>query len=271
MSRPSLLLVGHGSSQHPESGNAVRAHAAALAEDTRFAHVDIAFLREEPFLQHAVDRIPGDDLRIVPVFTANGHITTTLLPREMGLDGRITARQGRRILLCDAVGSHPSLNLHVISHARSIVAGLPDIAEPLHLILGAHGNPKNPASADRTRAMAARLAETGDFAAVHPLFLEEAPFFKNWRQEIPVNAAVLSLPFLIAGGFHGALDIPRYLGLDPENPKLAALANGIGLVGPFTSDSRTTWCARPIGLEPFITGMIAEQALSMDHLGEQQE
>ena len=97
-----LLLVAHGSSKSGESAEAARAIAEKVAAIADFASVDVAFLEEEPFLDHVLPRAPGAAV-VVGLFAGDGLHAGEDLPAAV-------ARSGRRdIALCPSIASEPAL------------------------------------------------------------------------------------------------------------------------------------------------------------------
>ena len=79
-----LLLLGHGSSKHPDSSRSVREHAELLSQADCFTEVRCAFLKEEPFIEHALDGVDDEQVIIVPDFLAEGYFTRQVVPAKLG-------------------------------------------------------------------------------------------------------------------------------------------------------------------------------------------
>jgi sirohydrochlorin cobaltochelatase len=108
-----LLIVAPGSTVNPDSTVPTLAHAAEIRRRKIFADVDCAFWKEEPSLRDALfffepESIP--EVYVVPNFISEGHVTQTVIPRELELNGRTTKRQsGQTWKYCQPVGNHPAL------------------------------------------------------------------------------------------------------------------------------------------------------------------
>jgi sirohydrochlorin cobaltochelatase len=258
-----LLLAGHGSSQHPAGSRAVRDHAAKIRDRGLFAEVGVAFWKEAPGLHTALQTLASDEVYVVPVLASRGHITETVLPRELGLSGPVRHGgwevDGRRIYLCDPVGLHPDLPAAV---AREVAAvcdheGLEPQATTVLLV--GHGNSRNPVSATQTEDVANAVAALPPFAALRTAFLENPPFMEDWRR-IVHGDTLLVMPYMIAGGLHAAQDVPELLGIDPDEPDVRRLLDDGLWAGPYSRDGRRIWLSRPVGSFPFIADMIIDQA-----------
>ena len=79
-----LILLGHGSSKHPDSSRSVREHAEILSQTDCFAEVRCAFLKEEPLIENALDGVGEEQVIIVPDFLAEGYFTRQVVPAKLG-------------------------------------------------------------------------------------------------------------------------------------------------------------------------------------------
>ena len=57
-----------------------------------------------------ISTLTADDITIVPLFTAQGYFTQTVIPAEMGLSGQLTERTGRTIRYTPTLSEHPYLS-----------------------------------------------------------------------------------------------------------------------------------------------------------------
>src|SRR3712207_2344560 len=90
-----LLIVGHGSTVNLDSSPPSRAHAAEIRRRGLFAEVACCFWKEEPSMRDALlffESAAIKDVYVVPNFISEGYFTQTVIPRELGLDGRVTER-----------------------------------------------------------------------------------------------------------------------------------------------------------------------------------
>lgn len=200
-----LLVLGHGSSKHPESSASVRVHTDVLRERGDFAEVHCAFLKEEPLLDHALGEIDADHVCIVPDFLAEGYFTRQIIPVKLKLSER-----GENIRYCPPVGTHPMM-AELIADAAADVMGDWTTEHASLLVIG-HGSGKNPCSKQTLIRHLHELRENSDWAQVQDLWLEESPMVGDWSQ-LATQRQVLIVPFLLNDGQHGGWDIPADLGI----------------------------------------------------------
>jgi sirohydrochlorin cobaltochelatase len=104
-----LLIVGHGSTENPDSSTPYFDHAREVRKRKLFAEVHCCFWKEEPSMREALYMIDADEIYIVPDFISEGYFTQEVIPRELELTGPTTQIHGKTIHYCDPVGIHPSM------------------------------------------------------------------------------------------------------------------------------------------------------------------
>lgn len=203
----SLLLVAHGSTRHPAAADGLYRIAKRL--EPRFAHVDVAFWRQEPML--AAEHLRDGTVYVVPYFAGLGKHTEQLIPERLGLPGR------PGIIYCPPVGCHPALPGLIHRRALAVAENPADTS----LLLIGHGSREG--GANRTpEAIAEALRILGDFAEVVTAYLEQAPFAADWRRLVHFPK-VVAQPLLLSAGMHASEDLPPlFEGSD------ALLLQGIG-------------------------------------------
>lgn len=190
----SLLLVAHGSSSHPDAAQGLYRIAELLAP--RFAHVDVAFWRQEPLLSRS--HLREGRVYVVPYFTGLGKHTETLIPGKLGL----TCKVAGDVTYCPPVGCHPGLPRLIHRHA---IAAATDPTETTLLLIG-HGSKEG--GANRTpEAIAQALRTLGGFGEVKTAYLEQAPFAADWRDLVSKPHMVVQ-PLLLSAGMHASTDLP---------------------------------------------------------------
>ena len=206
-SAASLLLVAHGSTRHPTAAAGLYRIAERLKD--RFAHVDVAFWRQEPVLCPA--HLREGKVFVVPYFAGLGKHTEQLIPERLGLSGNTEVRY------CPPVGCHPALP--GLIHRRALAAA-GDPANTSLLLIG-HGSREG--GANRTpETIAETLRSLGGFAEVATAYLEQAPFAADWRKLVRFPKMVAQ-PLLLSAGMHASEDLPPlFAGSD------AVLLQGIG-------------------------------------------
>jgi len=201
-----LLLVGHGSHLNADSSAPVYTHAKAIRERGLFDEVRTAFWKEEPSLSRALDGCDSNDVTVVPVFMSAGYFTNEVIPREMGLSGRVTCLRGRRVRYTDPVGSHPALAKAIVQ--RALEAGAtPDQA----LAVLGHGTERNRQSQANIYQQTENVRALGGFFEVVTLFMDQAP---GMDEVFALTTApeVVVVPVFIADGWHAGQTIPDELG-----------------------------------------------------------
>jgi sirohydrochlorin cobaltochelatase len=243
--KTAVLLVGHGSARHPESAAPILTLADSLRATGAWSDVQAAFMKQEPGLDGALDRLDADRVVIVPVFAGKGYYTDILIPRALGLEGPTTVRDGRTLHLTPPAGGHPRIPALMAARAETVArqAGLEP--ERTGLLLVAHGSSRPGGAGDTPKAIAAAIASLGRFAEVALVFLEQEPFATDWPESIRANS-IVALPLLVAQGMHASQDIPPLFGLTS------------GQLGPVDSRRRTVLLATGLGAEPELADIIAD-------------
>lgn len=221
-----LLLVGHGSHLNPNSSAPVYQHADAIRDLRMFDEVRVAFWKEEPPLARAFDGCDAEDVIVVPVFIANGYFTEQVVPRELGLSGRVTRVGGRTVRYTGAIGAHPKLAEVIVQRAREVGA----TRDSTVAVLG-HGTPRNRNSERNTYLQAERVAALGAFREVTSVFLDQEP---NMRDVLRLTSAetVVIVPLFVADGWHVDQTIPEELELTgAETPRQGRTIRYAGAVG----------------------------------------
>lgn len=218
----SLLLLGHGSSKHPDSSSSVRSHAEALRQRGHFASVHCAFLKEEPRIEHALEEIEkmgSDHITIVPDFLAKGYFTQQAIPELL----EINQRQGQ-IRYSDPVGVHPMMRELILDAAEDVIGEWS--LRGVSLLLVGHGSRKNAQSKQSLLDHIAALKKSTGFAQIADLWLEESPLVSDWLT-VATQKKIIVVPFLLSDGQHGGWDIPEALGLS-KNDSIDGVTHRVG-------------------------------------------
>lgn len=80
----------------------VTEHAERIRRTGRFSEIHTCFIRDEPPIEGALDRIEADRVFVVPVFISHGVHTTEDIPEALGLDST-----GKDVTYCDPIGDDP--------------------------------------------------------------------------------------------------------------------------------------------------------------------
>lgn len=237
MERPDLLLCAHGSQFHPGGERLLNFLAKELRARGFFHQVWAVFLRQEPYLRQAPFLVEAEHVFVVPAFMSQGYFTEEVVPRELGLSGPLTQREGRWWHLCQPPGTHPRMGEAILHQVRIALGEANPPPQATALILVGHGTERNPRSAQAVHQHVAWLRQQGPFPRVYAAFLEQEPRLEEvglWAQE----PFLIFVPFLMAEGYHVETDI---------------LERARGLSG------RRIWVAPAVGTHPFMVEVILER------------
>ena len=205
-------------------------------------------------------RVRSPEVYIVPIFISEGYFTRAVLPREFGLAGPVTEREGRRIHYCRPVGSHPSMTGALRHRALTALGAEGDPAAACVLILG-HGTGRDANSAAAIHRQVDALVALGAFGEVRAAFLDQEPSIAGWR-ELTARGDVVAVPFFISNGQHCLEDIPAALGL--RGPSDPPLQEEDFARGPWHLSDRRLWYTPAIGSEPHIADVILDLVAEID-------
>jgi len=257
-----LLILGHGSTENPDSSQPCWDHAEAIASSGRFAKVYCAFWKEEPSFRQIWPMIEEPEVYIVPNFISEGYFTREVLPRELELTGPTTRRGDRLIHYCNPVGIHPSMTELLTKRALEMI-GDRIAPEETSLIIVGHGTGLNAKSAEAIKAQVEALrAGPVPFDRVIDAYMEEAPYIADWR-DLADTRHVVVVPFFIADGLHSYQDIPVLLGIESE-PTEAASQREVFRHNPHEFEGRFLWYSSAIGTDPLLAEVIVDQVAHFD-------
>ena len=231
LTEAAVLLVGHGSQLSSDSSRPIHDLILRLRELGHFREVWPAFWKEEPQLHHAFDLVESPEVFVVPMFMGEGYFTDRVLPRELGLDGQITIRDGLRIHYCPPVGRNRRMAQLVLDRAEEAVSLSREAQAETTLVVVGHGTDRHPRSADTTRSVVGELREKGPYARVVPAFLDQEPALARVLQEDP-GPNIIVVPFFVSAGWHVGTTIPRDF---PVERRVVE------------TTQRRTWYAEPVG------------------------
>jgi sirohydrochlorin cobaltochelatase len=264
-----LVLVGHGSTLNADSAAPTHQHADELRRRGVFAQVVTCFWKEEPAVGGVLRGVFAPRVFIVPLFISEGYFTEQVIPRELGFCqngqtdfSRIQRRGGQTLHYCGPVGTHASMTEVLLARARAVVAQhpfprLPQPAETALFIAG-HGTGNNENSRKAIERQVELIRARGEYAEVHPAFMEEEPRIGDcWRMARAEN--LVMVPFFISDGLHSYEDIPVMLG-EPAAAVRARFAAGQPTWrNPTERHGRRLWYAPSIGGEPRLAEVILER------------
>ena len=207
-----LILAGHGSHIRAETAGLVWAYVDQLRALGVADEVTAAFWKEQPAFSAALDTITAADVTVIPLFTAQGFFTRSVIPAEMGLAGPITRREGRSIRYARTLSEHPYLREVVRQRVADAlhVTGF-DPARTAVTVIG-HGTKRSAESRSATLEQADHLRGQGLVAEVVATFLDDEPDIAA-AYDLTQQPHLIAVPFFLAAGSHTTFDVPAALGL----------------------------------------------------------
>ena len=265
-----LVLVGHGSTLNADSAAPTYQHADELRRRGVFAQVREAFWKQEPGLAGVLRGVFAPRVFIVPLFVSEGYFTEEVIPRELGFCAngekdfpRVQQRGAQTLHYCGPVGTHASMTAVILARAREVVAQHPFPREPrageTALFIAGHGTGNNENSRQAIECQVELIRARGEFAEVHPSFMEEEPRIGDCWQLAQAKNLVM-VPFFISDGLHSCEDIPVLLG-EPERVVQERFRAGQPTWrNPTEKHGKRLWYAASIGSEPHLADVIVERA-----------
>lgn len=247
MTESALILAGHGSHISPNTAGVVWSYVDRLRALGAAEEVTACFWKEPPALNQVLDTVRAAQIFVVPVFTARGYFTGSVIPSEMALQGPMTWRDGKKITLTRPLGEHPAMARVVRNIVREHLDehGL-DPADTAVAIIG-HGTRRNPNSRDTTKFQAKSLRDMNWVGEVADVYLDDEPDIPSiYRSTRAGN--IIALPYFLAPGSHVSIDVPRALGLS-------------GRAAPQTVAGRNVFYTQSLSDDASICSAIHELAL----------
>ena len=256
-----LIIVGHGSTQNPDSSAPTYEHADKIRAMGLFAEVACCFWKEEPNMREVWEMVESDVIYVVPNFISEGYFCQEVLPRELRLDGPVTQRGDKTLYYCDPVGIHANMMRLLLQRAEEIAPGVP--REETSLVIVGHGTSLNENSTKAIQDQVQLIRDGGfGFAEVVDAYMEQAPLVSDWA-ELTAAPHVVVVPFFIADGLHSYQDIPVLLGIVEEIG--AALSDGGSFGGnPHALKGRQLYYSNAIGTEPLLAEVILDQVMDFN-------
>ena len=141
--------------------------------------------------------VETDEIYVVPHFISEGYFTPKVIPRELGLAGPITRRNGKTIQYCEPIGSHPRMTDLLLQQVTRIAPDIP-LAQTTPLV-AAHGTGLNENSAVVAKKLAKEIGFRNLCGQVLAVNLEEEPLISD-RPSFVSFPYVVVIPFFIADG-----------------------------------------------------------------------
>ena len=263
------MLVGHGSTLNADSAAPTHQHADELRRRGIFAQVVECFWKEEPVVCGVLRGVFAPRVFIVPLFISEGYFTEQVIPRELGFcqNGqpdfpRVQQRGAQTLHYCGPVGTHGSMTNVLLARARGVVRQFPFPAEPkpadTALFIAGHGTGNNENSRKAIERQVELIRARGEYAEVHPAFMEEEPRIGDCWQMAQARNLVM-VPFFISDGLHSYEDIPVMLG-EPAAVVQERFRSGQPTWrNPTEKHGKRLWYAPSIGGEPRLADVVLER------------
>ena len=207
-SRPSLLIIGHGSTISDAAHEAALQHAVTLRQSNRYGVIDVCFLTRAA----EIPELPPGEIFLLPLFMSDGYFVATRIPEVFGLVNGQRLEEDRQLYLCDALGVDPELSDIIADMGVSICRKNGYNPKETHLLLVAHGSEKSSASAEATRLQQRAVERKQLFAGISSAYLNEPPFLEDGVTDTAVAGRPIILVGLFAAeGPHAAEDVPNAL------------------------------------------------------------
>ena len=256
-----LIIVGHGSTENPDSSTPYLDHAREIRRRSLFGEVHCVFWKEEPSLRELWWLTDLHELYVVPDFISEGYFTQEVIPRELELDGPTSLVKGRTVHYCSPVGVHPSMTGLLLRHAAEAAPDV-DPADATLFVVG-HGTGLNPNSRRAIEDQVGRIRRSGaGYASVQDAYMEESPLIAGWDQLAPTGEVIV-VPFFISDGLHSYQDIPVLLGME-EQVGLPASQRDVFRHNPHHLRGKRLHYARAIGTDIHMADVILDQVASFD-------
>jgi len=241
-----LVIVGHGSHLNEDSSLPVYEHAARIRErfGGEYDEVVECFWKEEPAMRHVLDTVEAEDVCVVPAFISEGYFTQQVIPRELGLAGPVTYKDGKTIRYAGPLGTFEGMADVILERAEDLLRDKEIPPGRRALVLLGHGTDLNKSSGGVIYMNAERIKERGLYDLVEVGFLDQDPRIAEVVESVEAENVVL-IPVFIAEGWHTRETIPEDLGLTGEVTK---------------TGNKTIFYGAPVGTHPSMAALIAARA-----------
>ena len=239
-----LVIVGHGSHLNEDSSLPVYEHAARIREAGEYDEVVECFWKEEPSMRHVLDTVEAEDVCVVPAFISEGYFTQQVIPRELGLTGTVTHKDGKTVRYAGPLGTFEGMADVILERAGDLLEGKEVPPGRRALVLLGHGTDLNKNSGGVIYLNAERTRERDLYEVVEVGFLDQDPKIGEVVENVEAENVVL-IPVFIAEGWHTHETIPEDLSLTGEVT---------------VREDKTIYYGAPVGTHPSMAGLIAARA-----------
>jgi sirohydrochlorin cobaltochelatase len=239
-----LVIVGHGSHLNEDSSLPVYEHAARIREVGEYDEVVECFWKEEPSMRHVLDTVEAEDVCVVPAFISEGYFTQQVIPRELGLTGPVSHKDGKTVRYAGPLGTFEGMADVILERAGDLLEGKEVPSGRRALVLLGHGTDLNKNSGGVIYLNAERTRERDLYDLVEVGFLDQDPKISEVVENVEAENVVL-IPVFIAEGWHTHETIPEDLSLTGEVT---------------VREDKTIYYGAPVGTHPSMAGLIVARA-----------
>ncbi len=209
-----LVLAGHGSHITPETADLVWRQVDALRALGVADEITAAFWKEQPSFATVLNSLAADDITVVPLFTAQGYFTQTVIPAEMGLTGALTRLGNRTIRYTHTLNEHPYLSNIVRQRVETAIQYINTSPDQIAIAIIGHSTRRNPESRKATEAQAVKIRALNLAAEVQAVYLDDSPGIPD-IYTLTHAPNIIAVPYFLTQGSHTTIDVPKALGLSP--------------------------------------------------------
>lgn len=258
-----LVVLGHGTTQNPDSERPVFQHAAALRQRGIFREVREAFWKQPPQLKEVLAGLTAARVFVVPLFISAGYFADEVIPRELGLDPAFRLQTANcNLAYTQPVGTHDGMAEVILARAAGVVSQFPFPRAPrpgeITLFVAGHGTERHEQSRQSIERQVALIRARQLYAGVHAVFMEESPHIRDCHSLARTRHLVV-VPFFISDGLHVVEDIPVLLGEPARVVKERLAAGQPTWRNPCEQHGKLIWYAPAVGSEPLLAGIILER------------
>ena len=262
LSDAALVVLGHGTTQNPDSELPVFQHAAELRRRGLFREVREAFWKQSPPIQEVLASLKTSRVFIVPLFISEGYFASEVIPRELGFSTRPSSYQQSTIHYCKPVGTHDRMTEVILVRAREVVEQFPFPRAPkpkdITLFIAGHGTERSEQSRQSINHQVEKVRAKQIYAGVHAVFMDEEPRIPRCYSLAQTRHLVI-VPFFMSDGLHTREDIPVLLG-EPERVVKERLAAGQPTWrNPSEKHGKLAWYSPAVGSAPLVADVILER------------
>jgi sirohydrochlorin cobaltochelatase len=203
-------------------------------------------------MRHVLDTVEADEVCVVPAFISEGYFTQQVIPRELGLVGAVTHKDGKIVRYAGPLGTFEGMADVILERVEDLLRGKEVPPGRRALVLLGHGTDLNKSSSGVIYLNAERIRERGLYDLVEVGFLDQDPEIGAVVENVETENVVL-IPVFIAEGWHTRETIPQDLGLTGE-VTVKATAGG----------EKTIFYGAPVGTHPSMAALIAARAREIE-------